>query len=61
VSRYTAEAEYIAAWLVAKEVQYVHALAQVMQLHPGCIPIGKDNRAALFLIEDPVSSARTRI
>jgi hypothetical protein len=60
VSRSTAEAEYIAAGEVAKEVQYVHALAQGMQLDPGCIPIGIDNRAALFLVEDPVSAARTK-
>ncbi len=60
VSRSTAEAEYVAAGEVAKEVQYMHALAQGMHLHPGCIPIGLDNRAALFLIEDPVSAARTK-
>jgi hypothetical protein len=60
VSRSTAEAEYVAAGEVAKEVQYIHALAQGMQLDPGCIPIGLDNRAALFLIEDPVSAARTK-
>lgn len=45
---------------VAKEVQYLHALAQGMQLNPGCIPIGIDNHAALFFIEDPVSAARTK-
>jgi hypothetical protein len=60
VSRSTAEAEYVAAGRVAKEVQYVHALALGMKLDPGCIPIGLDNRAALFLIEDPVSAARTK-
>jgi hypothetical protein len=60
VSRSTAEAEYIAVGEVAKEVQYVHALAPGMQLDPGCIPIGIDNRAALFLVEDPVSAARTK-
>jgi hypothetical protein len=31
-----------------------------MKLDPGCIPIDLDNRAALFLIADPVSAARTR-
>jgi hypothetical protein len=60
VSRSTAEAKNIAAGEVAKEVQYVHALAQGMQLDPGCIPIGIDNRAALFLVEDPVSAALTK-
>jgi hypothetical protein len=60
VSSSTAEAEYIAAGEVAEEVQYLHALAQGMQLDPGCIPIGIDNQAALFLVEDPVSAARTK-
>jgi hypothetical protein len=60
VSRSTAEAEYFSAGEVAKEVQYIHALALGMKLDPGCIPIGLDNRAALFLIEDPVSAARTK-
>jgi hypothetical protein len=41
-------------------VQYVHALAQGMQLDPGCIPIGTDNQAALFLVADPVSAARSK-
>jgi hypothetical protein len=45
---------------VAKEVQYVHALAQGMQLDSGCTPIGIDNRTALFLVEDSVSAARTK-
>jgi hypothetical protein len=31
-----------------------------MKLDPGCIPIDLNNRAALFLIEDPVSAARTK-
>jgi hypothetical protein len=60
VSRSTAEAEYVAAGEVVKEVQNIHALALGMKLDPGCIPIGLDNRAALFLIEDPVSAARTK-
>jgi hypothetical protein len=36
----------------------VHTLAQGMQLDPGCIPIGTDNRAALYLVGDPVSAAK---
>jgi hypothetical protein len=60
LSRSTTEAEYIAAGEVAKEVQYVHAIAQGMQLDPGCIPIGIDKQAALFLVEDPVSAASTK-
>jgi hypothetical protein len=60
VSRSTAEAEYVAAGEVAIEVQYLHALSQELKLAPGCIPIGIDNAAALFLVQDPVSAARTK-
>jgi hypothetical protein len=60
VSRSTAEAGYTAAVEVAKKVQYVHALNQRMQLYPRCIPSHTDNRAALFLVEDPVSEARSK-
>jgi hypothetical protein len=60
VSRSTAESEYIAAGEVAKEIQYVHALATQFGLRPGCISVGIDNAAALRLIEDPVSMSRTK-
>jgi hypothetical protein len=60
VSRSTAEAEYVAAGEVAKEVQYMHALSRELRLDPGCIPIGIDNSAAFSLIADPISAARTK-
>jgi hypothetical protein len=60
VSRSTPESEYIAAGEVAKELQYIHALALQMGLQPGCIPVGIDNEAALRLIQDPLSVARTK-
>lgn len=60
VSRSTPESEYIAAGEVAKELQYIHALALQMGLQPGCIPVGIDNEAALSLIQDPLSMARTK-
>jgi hypothetical protein len=60
VSRSTAEAEYIAAGEVAKELQYVHQLVQQFCLQPHCVEVGVDNRAVLFLVEDPISAARTK-
>jgi hypothetical protein len=60
VSRSTAESEYIAAGELAKEAQYLHQLARQFDLKPGCIPAGCDNRAALSLIADPISAARTK-
>lgn len=60
VSRSTAESEYIAAGEVAKELQYLHQLACQFGLNPGCIPVGTDNSAALRLIDDPISMARTK-
>jgi hypothetical protein len=60
VSRSTSESEYIAAGEVAKELQYIHALAVQMGLNPGSIPVGIDNEAALRLIQDPLSIARTK-
>jgi hypothetical protein len=60
VSRSTTEAEYIAAGEVAKEIQYVHQIAREFHLKPKCIEVGIDNRAALFLISDPISAARTK-
>jgi hypothetical protein len=60
VCRSTAEAEYVAAGEVAKEVQHLHALSQELKLSPGCIPIGIDNAATLFLVQNPVSAARTK-
>jgi hypothetical protein len=60
VSRSTAESEYIAAGEVAKELQYIHQLAPDFDLVPGCIPVGCDNSAALSLVEDPLSAARTK-
>jgi hypothetical protein len=60
VSRSTAASEYIAAGELAKEVQYVHQLAGDFGLTPGCVPVGCDNRAALSLISDPISAARTK-
>jgi hypothetical protein len=29
-------------------------------LQPQCVEVGVDNRAALFLVEDPISAARTK-
>lgn len=60
VARSSAESEYIAAGEVAKEAQYLHALAGGFGIDPGCIGIGIDNRAAKRLIEDPLSSSRTK-
>jgi hypothetical protein len=58
--RSTAEAKYIAAVEVGKKVQYVHALVEGMKLDPECILMGMDNRAAMFLVEDPMSAARIK-
>jgi hypothetical protein len=60
VSRSTTESEYIAAGEIAKELQYVHQLAPQFGLVPGCIPVGCDNNAAMSLVEDPISAARTK-
>jgi Reverse transcriptase (RNA-dependent DNA polymerase) len=60
VSRSTAESEYIASGELAKEVQYIHQLACQFGLQPGAIPVGCDNSAALHLIADPISAARTK-
>jgi hypothetical protein len=60
VSRSTAESEYIAAGELAKEGQYLHQLARQFDLKPGCIPAECDNRAALSLIADLISAARTK-
>lgn len=60
VSRSTAESEYIASGELAKEAQYIHQLASQFGLKPGCIPVGCDNSAALNLIADPISAARTK-
>ena len=60
VSRSTAESEYIAAGEVAKEVQYIYQPPTQLGLTPGCIPVGCDNNAAISLIADPISAARTK-
>ena len=60
VSRSTAESEYIAAGEAAKEVQYIRQLAEQLGIFPGCIPVGCDNNAAISLIADPISAARTK-
>jgi hypothetical protein len=60
ISRSTAEAEYVAAGVVAREVQYMHAFARELRLDTGCIHIGIENSAALSLIADPISAARTK-
>jgi hypothetical protein len=50
----------MAAGELAKEVQYVHQLAGDFGVMSGCVPVGCDNRAALSLISDPISAARTK-
>jgi hypothetical protein len=60
VSRSTAESEYIVAGELAKDVQYVHQLAGDFGLMPGRVPVECDNRAALSLISDSMSAARTK-
>ena len=60
VSRSTAEAEYIAAGDLTKEVQYIRQLFKECGQEPGCIPVGIDNEAAIRLINDPISAARTK-
>jgi hypothetical protein len=49
VSRSTAEAEYIAAGEVAKEIQYMYELARQFELYPSCVQCFTDNTAALAL------------
>jgi hypothetical protein len=60
VSRSTAEAEYIAAGEVAKEVQYLYELARQFELSPSCVPCFTDNTAALALCSDPLSHDRAK-
>jgi hypothetical protein len=60
ISRSSTESEYIAAGEVAKEIQYVHQLAPQLGITPGCIPVGCDNNAAMSLVADPISAARTK-
>jgi hypothetical protein len=60
VSRSSTESEYIAAGEVAKELQYIHQLAPQLGATPGCIPVGCDNNAAMSLVADPISAARTK-
>ena len=60
VSRSSTESEYIAAGEVAKELQYLHHLTPQLGVKPACIPEGCDNDAAMILVEDPISAARTK-
>jgi hypothetical protein len=60
VSRSTAEAEYIAAGEVAKEVQYMYELARQFEVHPSCVPCHTDNTAAISLCSDPLSHDRAK-
>ena len=60
VSRSSSEAEYIAAGEIAKEVQSFCGVAPQMGLPSSCVSVGLDNRAAKYLIEDPLSAARTK-
>jgi hypothetical protein len=60
VSRSTAEAYYVVTGEVAKEIQYLHPLADKLHLAPDCIPIGIDNAKALFLAQEAVSAPRTK-
>jgi hypothetical protein len=60
VSRSTTESEYIAAGEIAKELQYVHQLAPQFWLVPCHIPVACDNNAAMSLLRDPISAARTQ-
>jgi hypothetical protein len=61
VSRSSTESEYIAAGEIVKEQQHIHQLAAQFGLTPGCVPVGCDNNAAMSLIADPISAARTKL
>jgi hypothetical protein len=60
VSRSSTESEYISTGEVTNELQYLHQLAVQFGLSPGCIPVGCDNNAAMSLVADPISAARTK-
>jgi hypothetical protein len=60
VSRSTAEAEYIAAGDVAKEIQYMYELARQFELCPSRVQCFTDNTAALALCSDPLSHDRAK-
>jgi hypothetical protein len=55
----TTEAEYIAAGETSREAQYFYNLASQLGISQ-TIEIGIDNAAALALLHDPLSSARTK-
>ncbi|GLC47439.1 hypothetical protein PLESTM_002074400 [Pleodorina starrii] len=60
VATSTAEAEYMASGSACKEALWFRHLARDLKLGVSSVPIKCDNQAAIKIIENPISSARSK-